>query len=318
FYCAPVSSMNAGHNVVIVDIRPGTDAGSPARVRIEPDLPSHIALETSAVTAAGNRRAVSARLHREAGTMEVTGILGLKRENARLAVAVSDPARYAGLWFRRALVRYGIECGGEIRVTYEPTDFTTHVRAAAHFSDPLAEIAKRILDESDNLGAECLARHLAIATAGEPATGGSPAEETGALAILRERGLPAGPPVRIDDGSGLSRTSLLAPSHLTWALIEATKEDDFVFAGVVPLAEGHRKLGTHPMADEHRARIRAKTGSFQGTRCLAGYYTDADDAPLYAFAIMVNGLPADDDQAFAFEALVIDAVSKIAARHDRP
>ncbi len=313
FYSAPVSSMNIGHNVVIVDIRPGAGAESPARVRIEPDLASHIAIETSAITAAGNRRAVHARLRRSTGTMEVAGTIGLARENARLAVAVADPARYAGLWFRRALVRAGIECAGEVRVTYDPIDFTAHERAAIQKSDSLAEIARRILYESDNLGAECLARHLAVTTAGEPGTGRTAPGETGALAVLRERGLNPTPPVRFDDGSGLSRTSLLAPSHLTWALIEATKEDDFDFTGIVPRPEGHDKLGAHPMADEHKARVSAKTGSFQGTRCLAGYYTDDAGEPQYAFAIMVNGLPGDDDPAFAFEALVIDAIGTISA-----
>lgn len=315
FYGAPVSSMNAGHNVVIADIRPGRGVDSPASVRIVPDLASHITLVTSAVTAAGNRRTVSATLRRASNTIEVAGTIGLERESARLAVAVQDPARYAGLWFRRALQRHGIECAGAVRVTYEPIDFRAHERVSVHESDPLVDIASRILVESDNLGAECLARHLQMATAGEPATDPKTTGETGALAVLQRRGLPASPQLSIIDGSGLSRTNLLAPSHLTWALIEATREDEFLFASIVPRAEGHSKMGTHPMAAEHRVRVAAKTGSFQGTRCFAGYYLDVQGAPQYAFATMVNGLSSDGEPAFAFEALVIDAIGKIAAQN---
>lgn len=318
FHAAPISSMNAGHNVIIADIRPGPAVGSDAHVRIVPDLPSHMALLTEAITAPRRTRSIAARLRRSDNTVIVVGTIGLDWESARLAVAVRDPAEYAGRWFAKSLSENGIENRGDVRVTYEPMDFSDYRIAADCSSKTLYEIVDRILRESDNLGAECLARHLGLATADTSGETGRDEEgETSVPAILRDQGIPANPPMKITDGSGLSRTNLISPAHLAWVLIEAAQESDFDFPATLPRIDHHAKLEAHSMAVKHGDRVTAKTGSFQTTHCLAGYYLDERGEPMYAFAIMVNGLAGNSEPALDFEGLVIEEIAKIASRQDR-
>ncbi len=318
FYAAPISSISVGHNVIIADIRPGPSLGKSAAVRILPDLPSYIALRTNALTAPRRARSVTARLRLSGDTLDVSGAIGIARESARLAVAVQDPATYAGRWFAHSLALSGITVEGDVRATYEPMDYGDYEIVATHQSDPLSEIVKRILHESDNLGAECLARHVDLGQSSDFAES-SPGEEPEAplLQILRNRGFPGDPPAKITDGSGLSRTNLLAPVHLAWVLTHAAGEDEFDFPATFPRADDHAGFEKHPMSPEHGNRVAAKTGSFQNTRCLAGYYFNEQGDPAYAFAIMVNGLAGSSDPAIDFETLVIDEISRIASRGGR-
>ncbi len=317
FHGAPVGSMNAGHNVIITEIRPGPVVGSDARVRIVPDLPSHIALHTEAITAPRRTRSVTARLRRLDNTIIVVGTIGVGWEKVRLAVAVRDPSEHAGRWFAKSLSENGIETEGDVQVAYEPVEFSDYLVAAVCSSESLYEIVGRTLRESDNLGAECLARHIELIP--EPASGEAAADdesESSVLSTLHGRGMPVTPPAKITDGSGLSRTNLLSPIHLTWVLADAVKESRFNFPATLPHLDNNARLEDHSLAVKYGARLAAKTGSFQTTHCLAGYYLDEQGNPMYAFAVMVNGLEGGSEPALDFEALVIEEIEKIASRRD--
>ena len=229
-------------------------------------------------------------------TLFVRGEIGLERESAPLAVAIRNPPRYAGIWLRRALEAAGIAVRGNVRVSFEPVVRAGFEPVGTHESATVREIARRVLDESDNLGAECLARHM-IARG-----------DSTSIDALHERGFPDVPEARVVDGSGLSRTNLLAPRHLVWTLLDAATEADLRFADLLPVVADHEKLSSHPMAERHGERVAAKTGSFQDTRCLAGYYMDEEGEPAYAFAILLNGITGDESGALAFEAAIMDAI----------
>ena len=75
-------------------------------------------------------------------------------------------------------------------------------------SPPLAEIVQQMLEESNNVIAENLARHVAIAT-GQPASfSGAAAAE---MAVLRSLGVTG---VHLVDGSGLSPRDRITPAAL--------------------------------------------------------------------------------------------------------
>jgi len=193
------------------------------------------------------------------------------------------PAKTAATAFARRLKAAGITV---TRVT------PTRAKAAATElasvqSAPLATVVGRTLTYSDNLGAEVIARHLALAA-------GKPASFTGAAAALKA--WLAGHELwadgmRVLDGSGLSFSARVTPTVLAKAVL--TSLDNPALAGV---ASGLPVAGVSGTLEDRfndksekvaRGNVHAKTGTLVGIAALAGYLTTADGARL-VFAIVAN------------------------------
>ena len=122
---------------------------------------------------------------------------------------VEDPSLYAAQTFAAALVARGIT------VTGVPTHGARvrRARAASVQSATLREIAARILEVSDNEGAEVLSHQVGKAVAGS----GTFAD--GALAVSQTlQGLGVTADFEIHDGSGLSRENRITPLALVQVL----------------------------------------------------------------------------------------------------
>ncbi len=162
-------------------------------------------------------------------------------------------------------------------------------------SPPLADIVEWMLIESNNDIAEALARQVAIAT-GRPASfsGGAAAVR----ATLRRLGASAG--IDTVDGSGLSPEDRITPAALA-RLISLAASPRYPrlraiitglpvagFSGTLSAAENRfvTKLSA-PAA----GLVRAKTGTLDNVRALAGLVVDKDGR-LLAFAFMINRVPA--------------------------
>ncbi len=154
-------------------------------------------------------------------------------------------------------------------------------------SAPLSAIVAHTLRYSDNVAAEVLARHVALAT-------GRRGDFAGASAALktwlRDRGLWVSG-MRIVDGSGISTRAAVSPSVLARAIKLAL--DDTRFASVLdglPVAGVSGTLKDRfadPPEKPGRKVVHAKTGTLPGVAALAGWVTTRDGAKL-VFAAMVN------------------------------
>jgi len=162
-------------------------------------------------------------------------------------------------------------------------------------SPPLAAIAEQMLQESNNVIAENLARHVAIAM-GQPATFSGAAAAV--LAELRRLGVPT--PITLVDGSGLSPDDGIAPETLVRLLAVAAAAPrlrDLItglpvagFSGT--LSAGDSDFGGIGDLDGGAARgvVRAKTGNLATIASLAGFAYDRDGR-LLIFAIMAPNIP---------------------------
>ncbi len=154
-------------------------------------------------------------------------------------------------------------------------------------SAPLATVVGRTLTYSDNLAAEVIARHVALA-AGNPAsfTGGAASIKAWLTAhSLWSDGM------RVVDGSGLSFSARVTPTVLAKAVLASL--DTPALAGV---AAGLPVAGLSGTLKDRfddkpelvaRGNVHAKTGTLVGIAALAGYLTTADGARL-VFAIIAN------------------------------
>ncbi|WP_165777672.1 D-alanyl-D-alanine carboxypeptidase/D-alanyl-D-alanine-endopeptidase [Amycolatopsis antarctica] len=170
-------------------------------------------------------------------------------------------------------------------------------------SAPLRELVDTMLVTSDNLLADVLARHVAIAAGKDPSFAGG-AETT--LQVLRDNGFDL-TGVELSDGSGLSTANRVPAKLLTELLAVAGAADGAdprtaklrPMLGGLPVAGGSGTLAgryTAAPADTGKGWVRAKTGTLSGVNTLAGIVLDADGRPL-VFALMSAGSDLGPGQA---------------------
>ena len=117
----------------------------------------------------------------------------------------TDPAQQAAAAFAAFLRADGVRVRGIPAQVRAGAGATTLARVS---SPPLAQVIQWMLVESNNVIAENLARHIALATGGQPSFAGAAAAET---SVLRRLGVTG---VQIGDGSGLSHDNRITPAAL--------------------------------------------------------------------------------------------------------
>jgi serine-type D-Ala-D-Ala carboxypeptidase/endopeptidase (penicillin-binding protein 4) len=237
-------------------------------------------------------------------TGNVTPISALEVDQGRLTASggpqdADDPANARPRTFQPAQEAAGAFAGflraDGIGVAPAPAAAAAPPRAAtlaAVSSPPLAEMVRQMLLESNNVIAENLARHVAIAT-GHPASfaGGAAAE----AAVLRGLGVTG---ASLVDGSGLSPRDRITPQALVRLVTVASGPAQGRLRPAItglPVAgfSGTLAAGGSVFAQPGPAAlglVRAKTGNLTTVADLAGV-AYAADGQLLAFAVMADQLP---------------------------
>ena len=237
-------------------------------------------------------------------TGNVTPIVSLEVDQGRLTTAgtpedsddpynlrprSTDPAGVAAASFTALLAADGIHVTG----SPVPQAAPAHASGIASVSSPpLSAIVDQMLEESNNVIAENLARQVALAT-------GQPASFSGAVAAvireLRRLGVKGG--LRLVDGSGLSPQDAIAPATLV-KMVEIATTDARVRALLagLPVAgfSGTLSGGQSVFSGIGGAAlgsVRAKTGNLGTVTALAGLVTDRNGTTL-VFAFMADQIPA--------------------------
>jgi len=302
-YGAEVSALSWNDNCALLRIVPGERVGDPVAVERTPES-RYYSVESLATTgAAGTESALV--LERDLGSSRFR-ISGTHPQGAgveELRVAMEDPARYSATVFEEALVARGIRVAGAIATTSLPLPSGVRV-LAAHDSPPIAEILKEVNKPSQNLYTEMLLRLLGARAGG---AGSVASGRDAVVAFLKRLGLGEG--ASLQDGSGLSRTDLVAARDIVGLLVAMDRHphrDAFRESLAVAGVDGTLEKRMRGSAAE--GRVFAKTGSLRQTNALAGYVTTRRGARL-AFSIVVNHHTAPAREATS----AIDAVAGILA-----
>ena len=259
-------------------------------------------------------------------TGDVTAITSLEVDQGRLTTSGApedtddptnfrarsgDPAADAAASFGRFLTADGIS------VTGEPSASTARPGAAVlgSVSSPaVSAMVEQMLLESNNVIAENLARHVALATRHPASFAGAAAAETAALARL---GVGSG--LQLVDASGLSPQDKIAPTALVRLLVLAASPQHASlrtaitglpvagFAGT--LSEGQSVFGG--IGGPARGVVRAKTGNLSTVAALAGLVYDRDGQVL-VFAFNAASVPSAGDLDSAADTLN-DAATALAS-----
>lgn len=214
----------------------------------------------------------------------------------------NDPMGRAASAFVSALRQAG-NSSGFVSVEFAPAPVTSE-KLASVSSRPVSELVHYMLKESDNTLAEMLGRHISL-TLGLDGSGNSVGE---ALIIsLASFGFNA-PGVALDDASGLSGENRISPllvASLISEISRSTTELADVLDGL-PVSGLDGSLDDRFTGDNALAQgsVRAKTGSIQGVRSLAGTLTAGDGVDL-VFAFFATG-DVSDEARRAIETVVVE------------
>ncbi len=227
-------------------------------------------------------------LEADQGRLTTGGALQDSDDPVNFRPRTPDPAGLTAAAFAALLKNDGITVSGG------PSPVTAPAGApalASVSSPPLSLVAEQMLQESNNVIAENLARHLAIAM-GMPATFGGAAG-----AVMTEvRRLGVMTPISLVDGSGLSPQDGIAPETLVrrFEVAAGTSRLRPAITGL-PIAGFTGTLSTGGsvfggIGGAARGVVRAKTGNLATVAALAGLVYDRGSR-LLIFAIMAPQVP---------------------------
>jgi serine-type D-Ala-D-Ala carboxypeptidase/endopeptidase (penicillin-binding protein 4) len=231
-------------------------------------------------------------LEADQGRLTPDGALQDSDDPVNYSARTTDPAGLTAAAFARLLAGDGISVTG----TPAPATVSASSTPLASVTSPtVAAIAEQMLLESNNVIAENLARHVAIAL-------GMPATFSGAAgAVMTEaRRLGVTTPIQLVDGSGLSPEDGIAPETLVRVLELAASRPQLraavtglpVAGFVGTLSSGDSDFGGIGGLAGGSARgvVRAKTGNLSTVAALAGLAYDRNGR-LLIFAIMAPQVP---------------------------
>jgi serine-type D-Ala-D-Ala carboxypeptidase/endopeptidase (penicillin-binding protein 4) len=288
-YGAPVSALTLQDNAVRLTVKPGENVGDPADVSLGPDV-GHFTLIPDVHTAAAGER-TRVRVERPANTSELR-VFGTIAQNAppyENLFAVEDPALYAARALESALARRGITVRDPARARHR-TSMEEVIEAPSrviveHQSRPLAEIVQVTNKVSQNLHAEILLREAA-----RKETGVTNREDAlkDLEKFLTEDVQLGKEDVNFEDGSGLSRLTLLTPEATTKLLVYmmASPAREAWQAGL-PVGGEDGTLSRRFNGIAQAKRIRAKTGTLSHVSALGGYL-EHERLGTLAFTVLVN------------------------------
>jgi len=243
---------------------------------------------TNSDISTGNVTPIAA-LEADQGRLTPGGVLEDSDDPLNFRPRTTDPVGLTVAAFAALLAHDGITVAGAPAETAVPASAPL---LASVSSPPLVAIAEQMLQESNNVIAEVMARHLAIALK-------MPATFTGAadadMTELRRLGLNT--PVSLVDGSGLSPEDAIAPETLVRVLKVAASTPKLRgaitglpvagFSGT--LSAGGSAFGG--IGGPARGVVRAKTGNLTTVASLAGLVYDRS-GELLLFAIMAPRVPS--------------------------
>ena len=208
-YAPVVSALELDDGIVHAYMTPGSAAGMPVALRVEPSSAASI-IDNRLVTGPEGSKDTSeiVRPWNQPLQIQLVGSYPAgARESGDLRPSVPDPPSFAGGVLAQALAAQGIAIAGGVRDGKMPPATTT---LWSHASEAMPQLLADLWYPSDNLMAEILLKELGVAQGGEPGSvvNGRIAEQQ----FLRSAGIdPA--TVTIADGSGLSQYDRITRSR---------------------------------------------------------------------------------------------------------
>lgn len=302
YYGASLSALNINENLFRLFFRPGRTVGAPATLlRTDPVIPYLTFRNTVKTDAVGTGDQVNIYGAPFMNQQWLTGKvpLGAPANEFSVKGALPDPAFFAAYALQGLLIQNDVSVssppvsvgGGQVSVVPMVGKRTVLSR---HKSPPLTELIKETNFQSINLFAEALLR-TTVLTLDKSVS--STAESVDVLTkFWNGKGVNLDG-FRIRDGSGLSTTGALTADNMTGILSAMGRAKTFSqFYQTIPIVGQTGTVRYLARGTAAAGNIRAKSGSIEGVRAYAGYFTAAD-GELMSFCVVVNKFTPGQNRA---------------------
>lgn len=328
-YGAEVSALSLDDNVLELECAPGPTTKDPVTLTAGPGA-SYFTFETQGLITTPPSTPRRVQIQRQAGSrvVHLSGSLPVGSQPWKDSVTVPEPALYFAHRLREELIHAGVRVQGVARRDPGARQRLTSYLASATparsntgrsplllpppisiASPPVSALVTAMMKPSQNLYAQLLLLQVGSRM---PQAGDLPTEESGIAALrafLDDAGIPRDE-VQLDDGSGLSRSSLVSPSALV-ALLRFVDRQPYreSFLDSLPVAGRDGSLRQRFAGTPLEGNLRAKTGSLRYVHTLSGFVTNTAGRRL-VFSAMLNAYapslsdPAGPSGRAALEGLV--------------
>jgi D-alanyl-D-alanine carboxypeptidase/D-alanyl-D-alanine-endopeptidase (penicillin-binding protein 4) len=305
-YSAAVSALEYNEGSVDLVIRAGAEAGTPVAIQVRPEG-GGLQVDNRLVTVAASGNGMLT-LERQPGSshLAVQGQIPAKAAPFVRTASVDNPTRFFAAAFRAALITEGVQVFGDaidIDELETKSDLAGARVLVSHKSPPLRQLVSSMMKVSQNQYAEMLLRAMGtIGTPGLPAAvgaGGAKAALPGRSGEAAEAGARKAREVLqtwnigedsvvIADGSGLSRYNYVTSDALV-RILQAMRSDPqhAAFFDSLPVAGRDGTLSRRLAGTPAEGKVRAKTGTVDNVRAIAGYVEAADGETL-VFSMIAN------------------------------
>lgn len=294
-YGAETGTLNLDDNVLDFTLHPGAKDGDP--VRLAPKAPAgELVFHLEGVRTGPPGSLPEVRVRRDPGSrsVHITGRLPAGGDPWEESVSLPSPERHFALRLQQALGERGVRVRGGIRVDPGAASRLPSLPRAPRAAPvtvpslPLSERVRRMMKPSQNLYAQLLLQEAGTTISSKDETETSEARGLRAMGLFLERAGIPGDEVFLDDGSGLSRSTLVTPAAVVGLLRfmdrHPTRE---LFLDTLPVAGVDGTLRTRLRGTPAEGNLRAKTGSLRFVSTLSGFVTNAAGHRL-VFSLMLN------------------------------
>lgn len=290
YYGASLSALNINENLYRVFFKPGGSVGAAASVaRFDPAVPYLTVGNTVTTDAANTGDQVVIFGAPFQNQQWLTGKVPLGNEFS-VKGALPDPAYYAAYALQQQLIRDNVpvanppaSVGGGLASSISPSG--KRVLLAQYKSPPLVELVRQTNFQSINLYAEALLRTTTLRLNSAVRSTDASLDMLSTFWKGKGVGLDG---FRIKDGSGLSAVGALTADNMTGILSAMGRENGFpAFYGTIPVVGQTGTVRNLAKGTVAAGNIRAKSGSIEGVRTYAGYFTAADGEQM-SFCLLIN------------------------------
>ena len=293
YYGASLSALNINENLYRIFFRPGKAVSAPAAVlRTDPVLPYLTFRNTVATDAAHTGDQVTIFGAPFQNQQWLTGNVPMGEPANEFSVkgALPDPAFFAAYALQNQLIQNNVtisnpplSVGGGLPVMLATAGKRTILNQ--YKSPTLAALVLQTNFQSINLYAEALLRTTALAIDKTVRSTDASLEALGKFWTTKGIRLDG---FRVRDGSGLSAVGALTADNMTSILSAMGQENTFsVFYETIPVVGQSGTVRSLARGTAAAGNIRAKSGSIEGVRAYAGYFTAADGERM-SFCLLVN------------------------------
>lgn len=314
YYGAPTSSIVHDDNVVDLTIRPGSRLNAPCS--IEP-TPKPVNLHWINKTTTNKKGARKISISRGLNSKEViiTGSLPLGSKNWVGSVSNPEPANWFGIRVKEWMIQQRIAHKGKVSVIggdelLPMVDGWKKVAEVDSF--PVHVMLNHMLKKSQNLYAQTMLLLVGKENPNHDKFESTELAGIDSLKIWARSMNISRSSLLIDEGSGLSRSSLITPEALCSILIALNKQKyGALFKSALPRSGHNGSLKYRLLSSHTKNRVWAKPGSIKWVKSLAGY-VDRRDGTQLVFTIMLNGY-SEDVQNKSGKKFIDELVEKLAS-----